>query len=715
MRWVRGVLVAGCVLGLVACSTGDGPVWRSLTFGYRPAQVASEAVEFADPTGRPVRLVREGAATWIETVIRRDQWRWNGVARTWETDVSLRGLGKPESGAPQRLFHAGGEYTYFPPTQLVPGFQPLADHFLFMNERLRLKLDDGVEPEPQTTLALYAGRGGASEHGWRVKGQRFSGEALPVWPEESLVRRVELNEPQALHFATVQEPAHPDAEGTLTFLVRANGREVFRHTHPDAGEAAFRWHRIDLPAHGATELSFEVEGPLAFTGFFAPTLGPVEVGDYGRRPRAPSRPDIVLFQADTFRADNMGTFGSTHEGLTPVLDALAERGLAYERAYSTSSYTLPAHASLFTGLYPRQAGVVGPGHALVDGVKSIAQLLQRAGYRTGAITDAVMVSQKFGLDRGFSWFDEHRDGLGSTLERVRSFLEADDGRPVFLFVQSYRVHAPYEVSEETRRTWGTRLGIEGRYEEIVADYHDVAKDREGPRRTLEELRSVAARFRSHYLGGVHDFDREFQAFVDEFEQRGFFSNGYVLFTSDHGEGFAEHGEIFHSGDLYEEQIRVPLLVLGQGVEPGRVSQPVSLVDVAPTLARWASVEPQATWVGSPLTELPTQRPLFSFQCWGKPSDSTLAVIEGRRKLLSFEHPDALREGALQAFDLATDPGESLDLSSRETWPAQVLERWTPQARRYLEPPQGLRAADLDREKLEELDAMGYGGATGGEE
>jgi arylsulfatase A-like enzyme len=143
----------------------------------------------------------------------------------------------------------------------------------------------------------------------------------------------------------------------------------------------------------------------------------------------------VLFVADTFRADNLACYGGL-EGLTPELDRLASESLTFLQARSTSTYTLPAHAALFSSLYPHQTSADGLAHALPDAIDTIAERLRRSGYRTGAVTDAAVVSRAFGMQQGFESWDERRSDLDSTLERVRAFLGSADGRPTFLFVHT---------------------------------------------------------------------------------------------------------------------------------------------------------------------------------------------------------------------------------------------------------------------------------------
>jgi arylsulfatase A-like enzyme len=501
--------------------------------------------------------------------------------------------------------------------------------------------------------------------------------------------------------------------------VRLDGRVVFEHAQPWADRAVAAWHAVALPAGDDRQLEFEVEGSLANTVFLEPLLAPEDAGQRGQRPWPDDRPDIVVFLADTFRADNMTVYGGRH-GVTPNLDALAARSACFTRAWSTSPWTLPSHATLFSGYYPVQVHVAGEGRRLPDDVHTIAELLARAGYRTGALTDGGMVSARFGLDQGFTWFSERvrrvRE-IEEMLDEAQAFLDADDGRPTFLFMHTYRVHWPYRVSAATRAELGERLGIRGEAMALLADAFREAKEQGVPAtRLVKDLKgftrtprmlALSDELRAHYLGGVADFDRAIGGFLERMAASGFLDTGYLVFTSDHGEGFLEHGNLFHGGRLFEEQTRIPLLIAGRGLAGRTSDDPASLIDLAPTLAEMAGLPKLPDWPGRSLLAPLGNRALLSFESSGE-SGNSLFVVEELRKVMLLPPGREPAERLLAAYDLAQDGGEQRDHAATDvTWPRELVEKHGAAITRALEPLFQGEEAVLAPEKQDELRALGY--------
>jgi arylsulfatase A-like enzyme len=342
---------------------------------------------------------------------------------------------------------------------------------------------------------------------------------------------------------------------------------------------------------------------------------------------------------------------------------------------------------------------------------TIAELLASAGYRTGAVTDGGFVSQRFGLAQGFDYFHEDHSDLRAAFaaERALSFLDADDGRPVFLFVHTYQTHKPYAVSDETRRLLGERLGIQGQFQEaedrlmelIGRGTHIPADPAQA-----EEARALVQKTQAHYWGVVADLDREFGDFLRTLEERRWFDHGWLVFTSDHGEAFGEHGEINHGFTVFEEKLRIPLLIAGPGIVPHPIDHPASQVDLAPTFADMAGVPRRPEWRGESLLSIARDRAVFSF---GLDPEGTISVVEGSRKVIGYEVERAVDESrVLGAFDLALDPGEQHRVpDDREAWPRDMLHRFGPEFQRFFQPIVEGRSALLDQQDLDELRKLGY--------
>ncbi len=270
------------------------------------------------------------------------------------------------------------------------------------------------------------------------------------------------------------------------------------------------------------------------------------------------RPSILLVTIDTLRADHVGCYGAPGDP-TPSLDRLAREGTLFELAVTTAPITLPAHVSMMTGLYPPGHGVRNNGHVLPpDGAVTLAQRLASEGYQTAAFVSAYVLSEPFGLSRGFEHFD---DDFGTGLERradatVKAAEEwltkkRDGDRPAFVWVHLFDPHDPYQPPPEYVIGDASPYAGEIRYADAAVG------------RIRERFSSVESK-------------RTPPIFVA---------------TSDHGEGLGEHGEDTHSFFLYDTTVRVPLILAGPGIPVGRrIERLTSLVDLTPTLLELVGAE-----------------------------------------------------------------------------------------------------------------------------
>jgi choline-sulfatase len=218
-----------------------------------------------------------------------------------------------------------------------------------------------------------------------------------------------------------------------------------------------------------------------------------------------------------------------------------------------------------------------------------------------------------------------------------------------------------------------------------------------------EIRRPAERL-LHPLG--RELDTVLGEFLRELEARGLFETGYFVFTSDHGESFGEHDSLFHFRAPFEELARVPLLIRGRGL-PGRlVEEPVSLVDLAPTLVELAGLRPASDWPGRSLLASGPQRVLFAFEHSTGPEDSVF-MLAGERKVF-LTGSSGRWDRVSQAFDLAGDPAEQHDLATTEAgWPFALHENARGQLLQALRPLYDEEFAEPDAAKDAELRALGY--------
>ena len=342
-------------------------------------------------------------------------------------------------------------------------------------------------------------------------------------------------------------------------------------------------------------------------------------------------PDIVLVSIDSLRPDHLSCYGYG-QPTSPNLDAIAGQGLRCEVALSTTSWTLPAHAALFTGLFDSTHGLVTNGLSLSPRQRTLAGSLARRGYRTAGFFGGPYLHPAFGLDQGFQTWEScmsrateasiadgklggaaaHEDVSGPrTVEAIGRFLAAEkrDARPLFLFVHLFDVHYDYVPPPELARMFDP--GYTGRTDFSHVDRNPAISKDMSPedRRHLVALYDAEIRFTDANLARI----------LELVARRRTDREQLLVILSDHGEEFFEHGNKGHQSSLYEELVRVPMIWRWPGhLKPDTlVRDPVRLVDVMPTLLAAAGVQDPPPMQGRDLL------PLFS----GAPQRSEPAVLE----------------------------------------------------------------------------------------
>ena len=405
-----------------------------------------------------------------------------------------------------------------------------------------------------------------------------------------------------------------------------------------------------------------------------------------------ARPSIVLVVLDTVRADRL-TRPSPGTGTlaTPTLDAFARTAIVYDNARSPAPMTMPAMASVMTGRYPHSVGITGHSRAdrIRPGAETLAAAARSAGYRTAAVvTNPWLAHPASGFARDFETFVSGHT-LGRTRTRVPAAevaqeavraLESQDPRPVLLWVHFLDAHMPYTDGEV--RTPITEDFAEG----------TAARSRiffEPPYSTAD----IAAT-RSAYDSAIARIDGALAGLFDRLPP-----DAIVVVLADHGESLGEHGLHFaHDFTLYDELLRVPLIVRAPGLAPGRDSTPVSLIDVLPTICALAGLDCETDLDGLrlPRTGGDDQSSRFATRALYAASSPlraryrcpwlTVPGIEGRwtmtlvgqRKLIRIP----TRNGSsYRAYDLTVDPGELVDRADleRDEELIRELETWSKEA------------------------------------
>lgn len=306
--------------------------------------------------------------------------------------------------------------------------------------------------------------------------------------------------------------------------------------------------------------------------------------------RAPlSGGNVLLITVDTLRADRVGAYGSHVH--TPGMDRLATEGVLFSQAFSVAPTTLAAHASMFTGRYPRDVGVVRNGFALGEAQETVAEIFQREGRRTAAFISSYAVDPRWGLAQGFEEYDAQygvHEALdqdwrpaSQTIDAALNWLRDHDGEESFVWVHLFEPHFPYEPPPpfDTLYALDPDVAIDGSMETILSVWSGE--------RVLTD--AEAQRITALYEGEIAWLDVEISRLLDHLAGDGRLENTWVVLASDHGESLGEHDYWFdHGKHLYDTDLRVPLLIRPpdglEGAPRGKtIETTVRTMDLAPTL------------------------------------------------------------------------------------------------------------------------------------
>ncbi|HUP41741.1 MAG TPA: sulfatase [Thermoanaerobaculia bacterium] len=419
-------------------------------------------------------------------------------------------------------------------------------------------------------------------------------------------------------------------------------------------------------------------------------------------PPAGPPPSILVYLVDTLRLDAPSIYGGP-DGVSPHLEALAGESAVFTRATAQSSWTRTAVASLFTGLLPPSHGVYDKDDALPEGLPTLSERLGSRGYETVAFVTNPNIDRRFGMGRGFDWYRMiRRKGNDATVaEEFFAWLDArEPERPFFAYLHTVEPHAPYQPGPPHRERWAP--GISG----------DVGTRAHLRRlhRSLEPVTAALERdLRALYAGEVAASDAALGDVMAGLHARGLWDELVVVFLSDHGEEFYEHGRLGHGKNLYTETLDIPLLLRVPGLGQGRrIETPVQHVDLTATLLAIAGVRDAET-EGEDLVPLlaaagpPRDRGLVSFLRLD--GVEAAAVTTGRWRWIEESRGGGPATHAL--YDRWSDPAERVDVAADHPRQASRL-RAVLRAARFRNPRNApAPAARLDPETTEHLRALGY--------
>lgn len=467
-----------------------------------------------------------------------------------------------------------------------------------------------------------------------------------------------------------------------------------------------------------------------------------------------SRPNVLVLLGDTVRADRMGVYGYEHD-TTPHIDAFAKGARVFERASSPAPWTLPSHASLFTGLDVSAHHTDRPGRRLAPGETTMAEAFRAAGYDTYAFTANPWIADRTGLTQGFDlvehawderWSGEIRERIAARLVpgdvnagRLKTLVDGEaqwayqvagdtarraflawldgrgDHRPFFAFINYMEAHATRLPSADAR----------ARLVEPDLDRHSLqvpqtvgaavawmAGAHRYDERDLEALGAV-------YDASLSDWDESIGTLLDDLERHGLLDDTIVVITADHGESLGEHGRIGHQFNVHQSVTHVPFLVRYPArVRAGRVAEAVSTAELFSIVSEIADLElaprdaarlekASRRRAGIALTEYPATHPSELAQLRRHAPEN---IRSFERTYVAIEH-DGWRliegsDGSVELYDVTRDPGETRDVASAHPDRVDALRARVP---RRATKAAGTRARPIDPAARRRLEALGYVG------
>ena len=381
------------------------------------------------------------------------------------------------------------------------------------------------------------------------------------------------------------------------------------------------------------------------------------VGPGCQQARSPGT-DVLLICVDTLRPDHLGLYGYTRV-TSPGLERWLSQGLIFETAYSTEASTPPSVISILSGQLPQEHGVRGFWQLLPEDVLLLPDLLPPAYQTAAVISNTVLTDEALGIADRFDHYDDFVDEIESkrriwerrasrtTDAAVRWLSESrDPDRPLFLWVHYIDPHGPYHPPADKPRAFRHEARIPLERSRMSGYQIDPGID-------------DALHYRDRYDEEIAYTDAQIDRLLEAYSAQASLDDALVIFVADHGESMMEHERWFtHGYHVYDEIVRVPLLLQGPGLSPGRVTTPASIIDILPTILRFAGAATPEYLAGMDLRDREQRgraRPLFieanqdAFQ-WR-------AVVESGGKWIARYAPGSAKPKARFFYDLLQDPHE----------------------------------------------------------
>jgi arylsulfatase A-like enzyme len=408
--------------------------------------------------------------------------------------------------------------------------------------------------------------------------------------------------------------------------------------------------------------------------------------------------NVILVTIDALCADHLGLYGYSRD-TSDTFERLSANSIVYGNVYAQSSWTRTSMASMLTGRYPAHHGVLTEKKEsyLDDDFLTLPEVFKNNGYSTAGYVANANLKQEFGFSQGF---DHYREGLGgwrtgAILKEVVEWIEPRKSQPFFIWMHLNEPHDPYTPPEGYDELYGKDSA------ELIRPLNTSREFMLAPPGD-KELRinltnADLARMVDLYDGEIKYVNDEFGVLMTKLSRMGLTDNTIIVVTADHGEEFQDHGRLFHGHSLYEELVRIPLLIYVPQVPAKRMPGPVELIDVYPTLCDLTGLSFEGNVDGVSLAEKDSKNIVYSETDFRTSSLSMVVDLD-----MKFIHDWKTGESIL--FDLKTDPGEKKPLSLTESEKQKYMDliqnyRTNPYT------PKG--SAEVSEETTKQLKELGY--------
>lgn len=417
--------------------------------------------------------------------------------------------------------------------------------------------------------------------------------------------------------------------------------------------------------------------------------------------------NIILISIDTLRADHLGCYNYPRD-TSPSVDKFREDAILFRRCTAQSPSTLTSHASILTSLIPSHHGAFFTrGQALPDNIKTMAELLKEKGYRTISFNDGGQIAPQFGLTQGFDKYESMSDKLKAEhlnfnriVTKTMTWLDGNPTEKFFLFLHTYETHHPYTPKKRQLKLFESNYNGDLNWQITVEMIEKINK---GEIKLTEEDKQHII---NTYDAEIRSMDESFGLLIDYLKKKKLYDNTLIIFTSDHGEEFGEHGTwAMHSHTLFNDQLHVPLLFkLPQSKFASRkVNHLVLSIDILPTVMDLLGEKISKNFEGSSLVPLikgiPPKKPVFAIS--QRDMQQTYVSAYWSVMTRKWKLYDA------KLYDILNDPGELKDIAAAHEELKTSLQKYALKYMKRRDKKFTGKKITLDDELREKLKSLGY--------